>query len=172
MATQGRGAGRIIESVERESLERDYRAHARWLTRIARARIGAAEGAEDLVQESFIRAAHYSGAERVRVRPLLARILGNLILDRAKSRVRERAGLARLAPSAQAASVERADQHELLVLKQVVLGMPPMLRDVFLLSRFTALSQVEIAARLGISVKTVEWRLATAVAYCVQRMAE
>lgn len=168
-----RSAKRISGSAapsERAALDADYRTHAPWLRAMARRRIDRPDEAEDLVQETYLRVSRYPTAERAAVGPLLASILSNLIKDRFRARSRERAAhdtVAALAPLG-----TDADQEQQLVLKRIILGMPQPLRDVFLLARFSRLTQQQIAERLGISVKTVEWRLARALAYCVAEMAE
>jgi RNA polymerase sigma-70 factor (ECF subfamily) len=45
-----------------------------------------------------------------------------------------------------------------------VAGLPPRTREVFLMHRVEELGYKAIAARLGISVRTVEWHVAEAVA--------
>ncbi len=157
---------------EHDALDREYRDHALWLVSIARRQLGSAGDAEDVVHEAYIRAARYPAVNRTKPRSLLARILRNLIRDRARACRREQAGQRALASADVRAGVHDAEQHSLLALKQIILGMPGTYQEVFLLSRFTALTQAEIAARLGISLKTVEWRLAKALAYCAERIPE
>ncbi|UZK67859.1 RNA polymerase sigma factor [Sphingomonas sp. M1-B02] len=171
-AKRAQDHSRTTEGLERAALERDYRAHAPWLANLARRRLGRSEDAEDLVQETYIRASRYPAKARLEPRSLLARILGNLIKDRFRANARERAGYKAFGVEGGEGGPSEADQHHMLVLKQIVLGMPAPQRDVFLLVRFTPLSQAEIATRLGISIKTVEWRLAKALAYCADRIAE
>ena len=156
---------------ERDQLDREYREHARWLLSVARRRLGSSAEAEDFVQEAYIRAARYPAGSRTKPRPLLARILKNLIRDRARAWKREQTGR-RLLAVADVPPCSDAEQHSLLVLKQVILGMPDTYREVFLRSRFTTLSQAQIASKLGISLKTVEWRLSKALAYCAESLAE
>lgn len=58
------------------------------------------------------------------------------------------------------------DQESALLLKQVVLALPPLYRDVFILNRFMGLTYAEIAAKYGLSVKAVEYRMSRALALC------
>ena len=51
----------------------------------------------------------------------------------------------------------------------MVLDLPPIYRDVFVLSRFTGLTYEEIASHVGVSVKTVEWRMSKALAMILSR---
>lgn len=63
-----------------------------------------------------------------------------------------------------------SDQEEALLLKQIILSMPELYRSVFLLNRFAGLSYQEIAVRLDISVKTVEWRMSRALQHCAAQL--
>jgi RNA polymerase sigma factor (sigma-70 family) len=157
------------EALARKGLGELYRRYAGWLTAALRRRYGAR--AEDLVQETYIRIAPYQAAGEIRhPQALLMRIACNL----ARNQLRADANGERFARLLEedGHSVGRAvapDQHQALLFKQVVLDLPPIFRDVMILSRFTGLTNQEIALRLGVAVKTVEWRLAKAVALCVQR---
>lgn len=163
---------RPIGEHECEALDQDYREHAAWLRAAARRRTGGAHFADDLVQEAFLRVARYPVEERRTSRPLLLRILANLITDRFRSSKRDALGLFALHEEAKHRGVHVSDPCELLTLRAIILAMPTNMREVFVLARFTPLTQPEIAARLGISVKTVEWRLARALEYCAGELAE
>jgi len=124
------------------------------------------EEAEDLLQEAWLRLAPYEGLKDIRhPRALLLRIASNLAMDRGgRRRLREKH--AREAAAAPGWGVEAPGQAEVLFAKQVVLGLPQPLRDVFVLSRIKGLSNRQIAEQLGISPKTVEWRMTKALAHC------
>jgi RNA polymerase sigma-70 factor (ECF subfamily) len=113
-----------------------YRTYSSWLTARLRRRFG--DETEDLVQEAWVRVAPYSRKGLIRhPKALLLRIVDNLVIDRARRR-----GTAPLTVGDHLDAdllVDPASQIDLVLLKQIVLTMPPRLRDVFVLSRFAHL---------------------------------
>jgi RNA polymerase sigma-70 factor (ECF subfamily) len=149
------------------SLDALFRRHARWLTGMLRLRYGR-EAAEDLLQETFLRAARASAPDTVRhPRAWLLRIALNAARDQARRRA-VRPQLVQDDDLREPGAA--ASQVEALLLKQVVLGLPRNLREVFLLSRFGGLTYAEIAQQCGVSVKTVEARMTKALRLCAARL--
>lgn len=62
------------------------------------------------------------------------------------------------------------DAEVALLMEQLLLALPEPIRDVFVLSRFGGLSNVEIARRCNLSVKHVEARLTEARRRCAALM--
>ena len=146
-----------------------YRHHAAWLHGRLRRRLGAGAqaDAEDLVQETYARAVEIARTQPIsHPRALLLRIAGRLAVDHAR-RARHTASLPEGAAETAASP---PDQEADLLLKQVVLSLPPRLRDAFVLSRVAGLSYNAIARELGVSVKTVEARMGRALALCAARL--
>ena len=148
---------------EPQSLESLYRAHADWLrARVRRSLRGEADLADDIVQETYLRASRVQ--ERgliVRPRALLSRIAQHLVIDRAR-----RAAMIAQARRAAVPDHAEPEQDAQLLLKQAILNLPAKLQEVLLLSRFEALSYEDISRELGVSVKTVEARMSQALARC------
>lgn len=144
-----------------------YRLYSGWLTSRLRKRFG--DDTEDLVQEAWVRAAHYSRRGVIRhPKALLMSIVENLAIDRARRRSpRSLSAADRIAPET---SAEPPPQADVVLLKQIVMGMPPRLREVFVLSRFAHLEYQEIGERLDIPVTTVQWRMTKALEYCAARL--
>lgn len=169
----GRGDGRGDDGRGLDSL---YRRYAGWLGGMLRKQLGAhADAAEDLVHEAYIRLARYHEADAARhPRALLKQIGVNLARDHMRRNV-VRGGLSKNETSSEFGAIadriaDGPDQEYRVQLQQIVLALPPIFRDVFVLSRFSGLSYHEIARHLGISVKTVEWRMSKALALCAERM--
>jgi RNA polymerase sigma-70 factor (ECF subfamily) len=60
-----------------------------------------------------------------------------------------------------------SEQGTALTLERLILSMPEIYRDVFTLSRFRHMTNAQIADHLGISIKTVEWRMGKALELCM-----
>lgn len=139
--------------------------YAAWLRARLIRRYGA-QDAEDLLQEAWLRLAPYQGLAGVRhPKALLLKIASNLAADKFGRR-RRRDLAAGDTVAAQGWNIELPSQTDEIFAKQVVLGLPQPLRDVFVLSRIKGLSNRQIAEQLGISAKTVEWRMTKALAHC------
>ncbi|WP_421729445.1 RNA polymerase sigma factor [Brevundimonas sp.] len=147
-----------------------FRAYSPWLLRTLQHKFGR-EVADDLLQETYLRVTrHAATIEILKPKAFLLQVARNVFLNGYRQK-RNRAALEQplLATRAQTTA---ADQVETIVLKDIILGMPEKLRDVFVLSRFGAMSQQQIADHLGISPKTVEWRMTKALAYCAAQLRE
>src|SRR5665213_501654 len=125
-----------------------YRRHRPWLARMLRLRFGR-EAAEDLTQEVFLRAGpQVRRGQVLRPRAFLLRIAFNAARDEWRRSAGRPTSLT-LDPDQPPEPFGEGDQLEALLLKQVVLGLPPRLQEVFLLSRFGGLTYEEIAERCG-----------------------
>ena len=137
---------------------------AEWLARTLRQRFKL-QGAEDIVQETFLRLATQTDVQHPRA--LLLRVAVNIARDqlrRAIVRDRHAAQAIRFGGT----FLSPADQAETLLLKQIVLSLPAADREIFVLSRFRGLTYEEIALHSGLSVKTVEWRMSRSLAHCAK----
>jgi RNA polymerase sigma-70 factor (ECF subfamily) len=134
-----------------------YAKHRRWLLSFLNRRFGSLVG-EDLVQEAFARTLA-SGAQVRNPRAFLAKVAIRAALEEARRRPEP--GFVYEAEVAVEPDAEQA-----LLLEQTILALPGPIREVFLLSRFGGLSNVEIAERCNLSVKRVEARLTEARRRC------
>lgn len=158
----------LVETVpDNDRLAELYRRYSGWLRASLRRRVGA-QDAEDLVQEAYLRVARHHPGDVRHPKALLFRIAVNLAVD-----AQRRARTARIALEASTGIDEQSDaprQAQALLLKQVILSLPDPLREVFVLSRFGGLTYEQIGERLGVSVKTVEWRMSRALAHCAAQL--
>lgn len=155
-------------SAAQSDLELLYRNHCEWLRRALRYRLrGANIEIEDVVQDTYVRITRYdSSTAQHKPKALLLRIALNLARDQFRRQSRQAANDVCALENIS----EEGDQEYLLALKEAILGLPPDLQKVFLLARFTPLSNAQIAKQLGVSVKTVEYRMHQAMMLCSQRV--
>lgn len=142
-----------------------YSRYARWLTSRLRARYG--DAAEDLVQETWLRVAPYQARGAIRFpKALLLRIASNIAIDQGRQADSARTH----ALQHPTADYTDPTQLEDLITKEAVLSLPDDLRVVFVLNRVVGLTYEEVAARTGLSVKAVEWRLSRALIHCASQL--
>lgn len=144
-----------------DSLEQLFKRHDRWFRPLMRQRHGDI-AAEDLVHESYLRAAPYLAAGTLRYpEALLIRIAENLASNMRRDRYPEIAqdhGASAFEKHASAPTQEHA-----VTFKQIVLALPTELRDVFMLNHVQGMTYEEIAVHLGIPRTTVHHRMRKAL---------
>lgn len=145
-----------------------YRECAPKLRRRIRSRVGSDDEANDLVQDAFARLLGARPMEGLRSPgAFLNRIVRNLLIDRAR-RLSARPPHVQFDTETEfAVAPEQAELIELDQMRRryrdVVESLPPRMREVFVLHRIDELSYKQIATRLDISVRTVEWHIAEAI---------
>ncbi len=145
-----------------------YRSQAPGLRRRLRARLGSSEDANDLVHDAFARLAGAQPRGGLRDHAaFLNRIVRNLLIDRSR-RLKTRAPHIALDDRLEiAVSADQADAFDLEQMRKryrdAVALLPERMRLVFTLHRIEGLGYREIADRLDISVRTVEWHIAEAI---------
>ncbi|SRR5579859_191695 len=136
------------------------------LLTIARAMGHRDSGAEDRVQEAYLRMLEAGSAAPIRNRETyFKRILRNLRIDGIRRTARQAAlpideALADPQPGPDRAALARI---ELEAVAKALQKLPPRCRHAFELHRFGNLSYAEIAQRMGISISMVEKHIAEAV---------
>ena len=132
-----------------------------WLIRFLAQRFGI-EAAEDLVQEAISRTLAAGSVVR-RPKAFLAKVAIRVALEEVRRRPEPRFVYEPVVSVAPEAEVT-------VLLEQTIAALPEPIRDVFVLSRFGGLSNVEIAQRCNLSVKRVEARLTEARRRCAALM--
>nr|WP_231708311.1 sigma-70 family RNA polymerase sigma factor [Sphingomonas populi] len=154
------------------AIEALYRDHAEWLRALVTRRLRAQPTeVDDIVQDTWLRAAGCKTDNIQHPKAFLSQTALNLFRDRKRReavRQQHREGVAADRGGGDRHSM--SEQEAILELERIVLDLPEKIRDVFVLSRFRHMSNAEIATTLGISIKTVEWRMGKALALCMSRL--
>jgi RNA polymerase sigma-70 factor (ECF subfamily) len=142
----------------------EYLRHRAWLTAILTRRYGHADAA-DIAQDTWLRVHQYVPPAPIRrPRSMLMRIALNLASNRRRKAARETPTDPR-DPYLDRRTTE-GDQDTAIFFADMLLALPPKLRDVFALAHVEGQSYAQIAALLGISLGAVEKRMRQAVAQC------
>jgi RNA polymerase sigma-70 factor (ECF subfamily) len=141
-------------------------AHAGGIHRLARALTREAEFADDVVQQTLTAALERPPMNGQALGPWLARVARNWIANarrtyQRRARIELEAARSHALPSTHELVVRAEMQRELMA---VVLALEARQRDVILLRYLENLAPREIAARLGVPVRTVHTRLARGLA--------
>lgn len=157
-----------------ETLASLFASHRHRLENFVARRMRDPESAADLAQETFLRLARMPDGDKVDdPSRFLFTVAANLVRDHHRQSARR----VPISPGedgeTQACDRPGAEQslaarQDLAVLRTAIEALPPKTRAVFLLYRVEDLSYREIAGRLNISPRTVEYHLRQALAQCRQ----
>ncbi|WP_137171697.1 sigma-70 family RNA polymerase sigma factor [Massilia sp. HP4] len=147
-----------------------------WLCRWLRQRLDSADDAVDLAHDTFLRLLRRPDEVPgiVDPRAFLATIARGLLNDHWRRRTLEQAWLQTLTalPDELAFSPEQlvSMQQELQQLDAMLSQLAPKAREVFVLSQLEGLSYVQIAARTGLSDRTVKRYMAQGFELCLNAL--
>lgn len=153
-------------------VERLYLAHHGWLKGWLRRRLGEQADAEDLAQDTFVRVMRSRGAIAELRQPLayLATIANSLLVNRWRRQAVERAYLEALAARPEALAPSEEERllliEALVEIDELLHGLAPAVRNIFLMSQLDGLTYPQIASRLGLSVNQVQKAMNKAFAAC------
>ncbi len=159
----------------RSELATLYSRHKAGLKAFLKAKVGCAESAAELVQETFVRLLEQ---KQVLHNPVgyTYQVARNLAIDASRQIscvVASEAGVLNDCISSEPNLEASAYQRERLrLVEEAVAELPPQCRRVFLLHRFGGISQAEVATQLGISRQMVEKHVAKALLHLRSRLAQ
>ncbi len=143
-----------------------------------RAKLGCAEEAADLAQETWLRLMRIARPDTLaNPRAYIFRIAENLVIDQLRKRLSHPAPARDIAEDAWVCPAPRPEaqaqaRQQFQLLERAIEELPPKCRAVFLLHRIEGLTYSQIAARQGVSVKTVEKQMLKALNHCRERLAD
>jgi RNA polymerase sigma-70 factor (ECF subfamily) len=149
-----------------------YEEHHRWLFHWLCKKLRCREDAEDTAQDTFFRLFGVSDLGQVeQPRALLVTTASRLMIDASRRKAVEQRYLElylqqneeTAAPSPE---VITSVTNTLLMIAEVLDGLPPKARNAFLLSRLDGMRHAEIAEHLKVSVSSVKKYIATAMVHC------
>ncbi len=156
----------------RDVLAADYSGLFRRLTR----KLGSSELAGDALQETFLRVERMSSAPAIsRPKDYLFRIALNVATDRRRADQRHLSldaidTLLDIPDDAPDAAAIMEGRQDIEALDRALAELPVRARHVFTAAVVNKLPDHEIAAELGVSIRTVEIDLRNALKHCAQRL--
>lgn len=149
-----------------------YLRHHGWLHSWLRRHLGDTFVAADLAQDTFVSILAAGTAEEIREpRPYLATIARRLMAHRTRRQLLESSYLELIAALPQelapAPEVRLQAIEALQQIDRALDGLPPKVKEAFLLAHLEALSYAEIAGRLGVSTSSVKQYLTRANRQCL-----
>ncbi|RGP57028.1 sigma-70 family RNA polymerase sigma factor [Pseudomonas abyssi] len=161
------------ETSPTHSVESLYNHHHGWLHNWLRQRLGCPQQAADLAQDTFVRVLmRREPVTGTAARSLLSTIARGLLVDHWRRSALERAWLEAMAQLPEAYAPSPQEQQETLqTLEQIARmleGLRSPVRQAFMLHQLGGLTHAQIAERLGVSSRTVERHVATALLHCYQ----
>lgn len=152
-----------------------FRDHNRALIRFLMNRLRSSEEAADVAQEAYARMLQLDSPGTISyLRAFLFKTAANIAIDRLRSRKAEvrRTESCLLDGFVTSLPTEQyiADAEELRLTAAYIEELPPQYREALLLSRFEPLSTSEIAARMGISERTVQHYIVESLVYIRARL--
>ena len=161
----------------KDPLFASFSAHRDRLLRFLKRRIGCAETAEDLTQETWIRIARAGPAAAVEdAERYLFRVAANLATDHQRALRRrpltaaEADALLAVPDDAPGPAETIQGRQEIGMLRRALAEMPARRREIFLAARIAGEPHRTIAARFGVSQRTIEMELRRALAHCGERL--
>lgn len=154
------------------TIESLYCDHHSWLKGWLHRRLGSAEQAADLAQDTFVRLLN---SERMPAtldepRAYLTTVARNLMSNHWRREQLERAYLDALAQAPREVEISPEDRaillETLLELDQLLDGLPPLVRQAFLLSQLDGQTHAQVAEALGISIPTVKRYIVKGLQQC------
>lgn len=148
-----------------------YGTHHSWLNGWLRRSVGCSQQAADLAQDTFVRLLMRNKPISDHApRALLVRIARGLVIDHWRRDALERAYLDALAQLPEASHPSPEVRHEALECLERIAGLldglKPAIREAFLLYQLGGLTHQQIAEQLGMSSRTVERHVASALLHC------
>lgn len=148
-----------------------YGTHHGWLNGWLRRSLGCSQQAADLAQDTFVRLLMRGKPISDRApRALLVRVARGLVIDHWRRDALERAYLEALAQLPEASHPSPEVRHEAMECLERIAGLldglKPTVREAFLLYQLGDLTYQQIARQLGISSRTVERHVASALLHC------
>ncbi|GAB7563858.1 sigma-70 family RNA polymerase sigma factor [Methylobacillus methanolivorans] len=155
-----------------QSLHSLYHHHHRWLHDWLRRKLGDSFLADDLAQDTFVSIMSANAADDIREpRPFLVTIARRLMAHRYRRQLLEASYLEMLSclPEAMvpAPEIRLMALEALQQLDKALDGLPPQVRETFLLAHLEGLSYAAIAERLQVSTSSVKQYLTKANRQCL-----